>query len=168
MLWSFPALADGGRFAVRANVEVLLFPQPLLAVTVMLPETSPAVTVKLVVFWPEVIDHPVGTTQAYPVALATAVIEYTNPDAFWQTAEGPVMEPVVPGKGFTVTAKEEVLLLPQELFAVTVMLPPIVPAETVTLRVFCPAVINQPEGTTQRYPVAFGTVVVEYTSPVDP
>ena len=71
------------------------------------------------------------------------------------------MAPADPGRGSTVTGSVAVLLLPQELLAVTVMFPPAAPAVTLMLVVFCPETSVQPAGTVQRYPLALDTTAVE-------
>ena len=71
------------------------------------------------------------------------------------------MVPADPGNGRTVTVCVAVLLLPQELLAVTVILPPAAPQVTVMLVVFWPRVINHPNGTVHKYPLALDTAAVE-------
>jgi hypothetical protein len=64
---------------VTARVLAALFPQELLAKTVIFPPVVPVLTVMEVVDPPPVIDHPVGTVQVYVVAFGTGVILYTCP-----------------------------------------------------------------------------------------
>jgi hypothetical protein len=55
------AVTVGDGLMVNKNVVGELVPQELLAVTVTLPDIEPAVTLMLVVPWPELITVPAGT-----------------------------------------------------------------------------------------------------------
>ena len=70
--------------------------------------------------------------------------------------------------GFTVTASDREVLVPQELVAVTVILPfcPALPVVTVIELVVLPPVIIHPLGTVQVWDVALATGVMLYISPV--
>jgi hypothetical protein len=70
-----PGAAGATVETVTASVEAPLVPQPLAAVTDMLPAALPDVTVTDMVPWPAVIDHPAGTVHVYEPAPGTAVIE---------------------------------------------------------------------------------------------
>ena len=67
-----PGVAGVAGLTVTALVCEVLVPQELLAVTVIFPfcPAVPDVAVIEVVPWPEVIDHPAGTVQAYPFTSA--------------------------------------------------------------------------------------------------
>ena len=55
------AVTVGNGLMVNKNVVGELVPQVLPAVTVTLPDVEPAVTLMLVVPWPELITVPAGT-----------------------------------------------------------------------------------------------------------
>jgi hypothetical protein len=55
------AVTVGNGLTVSKNVVGELVPQVLPAVTVTLPDVEPAVTLMLVVPWPELITEPAGT-----------------------------------------------------------------------------------------------------------
>jgi hypothetical protein len=88
-----PGAAGATVETVTASVEAPLVPQPLDAVTEMLPAALPDVTVMEMVPWPAVIDHPAGTVHEYEPAPGTAVIEYMRPDVEAHAADGPVIGP---------------------------------------------------------------------------
>ena len=71
-----PTLATNAGLTVTARLLPALVPQPLPAVTVIFPfcPVVPAVTVKILVPEPAVIDQPVGIVQVYVVALTTATM----------------------------------------------------------------------------------------------
>ena len=60
---------------VTARLLVVPVKQPLLGVTVTLPDVDPQSTVIEVVPCPDAIVAPVGTVHVYVVALVTAVVE---------------------------------------------------------------------------------------------
>ena len=109
-----PGAAGATVDTVTASVEAPLVPQPLDAVTDMLPAALPDVTVMEMVPWPAVIDHPAGTVHEYESAPGTAVTEYMRPDVEAHAAEGPVIGPGAAGATVeTVTASVEAPLVPQ-------------------------------------------------------
>jgi hypothetical protein len=112
---------------------------------------------------PAVIAHPLGTVQVYVLASGTVKILYACPVKPGHWADTPVIVPGVAGvDGLSVTVSEFAVLAPQELPAVTEMLPfwPAVPQVTVIAVVPCPAVIVHPVGTAHVYVVALGTAVM--------
>ena len=93
--------AAGIEFTVTASVCGELFPQELLAVTVIFPEVALAVIEILLVV--DVPVQPEGNVQVYDVAPATEPIEYVLllPE---QIVAEPEIDPGVPGIVFTVIA----------------------------------------------------------------
>jgi hypothetical protein len=102
--------------------------------------------VVLMVFVLEVPVHPPGKVQVYETAPATLVIEYVF-ELPEQIVLFPVINPGVPGIEFTLTRKIEGVDEPQVLFAVTVILPPVIPATAVIELVV--DVPDQPPGNVQ-------------------
>ena len=107
--------------------------------------------------------HPAGTAHFLVVAVATAVMLYTSPVNAGHFGVVPLIAPGTAGvPGFTVTAFDEAVLVPQVLPAVTVILPfcPAVPVVTVIDVVPAPAVIVHPAGPVHVYVVALATAVM--------
>ena len=132
---------------VAANMLAALAPQLLFAVTLILPELTPKVTVIELVVCPAVMVAPDGTLQVYEVAPATAATEYVTPDCPEQRVVMPVIGLGVGGIGFTVTARLLGLPAPQLLLAITLILPEALPKVIATEVVPCPAFIAAPAGT---------------------
>ena len=80
----------------------------------------------------DVPDHPLGNVQTYEVAPLTAATENVSKLPL-HIAAGPLIVPGVAGAVETVTASVCGDELPQLLFAVTVIAPPVVPAVAVML-----------------------------------
>ena len=157
-----PGAAGATVETVTASVEAALVPQPLVAVTEILPAALPEVTVTDMEPCPAVMVHPAGTDHVYEPAPGTAVMEYMRPADEAHAAAGPVIAPGAAGATVeTVTASVEAALVPQPLAAVTEMLPAALPDVTVMDMVPCPAVMVHPAGTVHVYDEAPGTAVIE-------
>ena len=139
---------------VTARLPGALIPQEFPAVTLIFPfsPADPVLTVTEVEFCPAVMDHPVGTDQLYVVASGTAAMLYVWPvkPGHWE-----IVPDIAPGwagiPGETVTARLLAALVPHEFPAVTLTFPfwPAGPVVTVIAFVFCPPVMDHPEGTLQ-------------------
>ena len=134
-MFAVPLITPGGAgalFTVIASEAAALVPQPLEAVTEMLPlEALAVVLIELVV---EVPVHPPGSVQTYEVAPDTAVIEYVL-EVPEQMVTVPLIAPGVAGIEFTVMASDEAALVPHPFVADTVMLPLVVLAVVLMLLV---------------------------------
>jgi hypothetical protein len=95
--------------------------------------------------------HPEGNDQVYDVAPVTAAILYVW-DAPWHTVELPEIIPGCPGSAVTVTLMVLAVPEPQELFAITEIVPPVAPgAAKIDVVVELPL---HPEGNDHVYEVA--------------
>lgn len=119
----------------------------------------------LVVPCPLIMFAPMGTVHVYPVALATAAIEYTAVGAWsisGQTSVGPDIAPGIAGITFVITSLDGALLvqIPPETLIVSVVAKLLLKL-TVILVVPCPLTMVAPAGTTQLYVVAFANGAME-------
>jgi hypothetical protein len=117
-------------FMESVAVRAILFPQKLVATTLIVPPVVPAVVeIELVVEEP---DQPEGRVHEYDVAPETAATEYVCvPEG--QTPKLPVNEPGCSGTGVEVTLKVLAGPAPQALFATTEIFPPPGPTNDVIL-----------------------------------
>jgi hypothetical protein len=132
-------------------------PQLLVAVTVMVPPEVPVV--ELIEFVVEVPVHEAGSVHVYEVAVGSLTTEYVSGLPL-HTILFPETEDGVAGIVCTVTASVCAALVPQELVAVTEMVPPEVPAvELIVLVVEAPVHVA---GKLQVYEVTVGSFITEY------
>ena len=88
------AVGATGLVVIATDIELaVLVPQELPAVTLILPDEPPNVTVTDVVPEPAVIEAPDGTVQLYEIAPDTADIENTFPALPEQTDADPDITP---------------------------------------------------------------------------
>ena len=111
---------------LTARLPGLEDPQPLLAVTRILPFVEPAVTIIVEVV--DEPDHPDGSVQVYPVAPFTGGIRKVLRLPEQTTGKPNIFPGLLGAVPLVATARDTVGVVPQKLLALTDIFPPVAPA----------------------------------------